>query len=632
MATGGLAEQFEAPTQEAWMALVEKALKGADFDKRLVAKTDDGLRINPLYTRADAISGIQDAAPGSAPFTRGVRTKADDLGWDILGLVTAATPKDANKAALAELEGGANGLMLQVAGPGQPGINLPDASAATEVLTGVYLDFAAIHMRAGLNALSAGQAIHQALANLGADAAKVRGGLNISPIETFAKFGTTGDPLESAVEATVSFAKDVQSSTPNLKVILADGRVAHEAGASEATELAFLAAATVAYLRAFESQGVSVAEALPSIAFGLAADADLFLTTAKLRAARKIIWRLADAAGAGAGAKSMYITATTSERMMAKRDVWTNMLRTTAGATAAALGGANAVVVHPFTWALGEPDAFALRIARNQQIVAQEESSLGRVIDPAGGSWYIEQLTETLAEEAWARFQQIESEGGIIAALNAGTLQDRIAETATQRAEKIATGKQPLTGVSAFPLLGDDGVTVTPWAASADVSKQDLAKTLTPIRLPAAFEALRDAADAFETRAGAKPQIFIASLGSIAEHNIRTTWTKNFLAAGGIEALVSEGYSDADTAAAAFKESGAQIACLCSSDSGYSEFGIATVEAITAAGAQQVLLAGKPTDDLKAKLDNAGVTSYLAAGKDAIAVLKALHEALGVSA
>ena len=239
----------------------------------------------------------------------------------------------------------------------------------------------------------------------------------------------------------------------------------HEAGASEAQELSYLAATLVAYLRAFEAAGVAPKDALPTIAFALSVDTDLFVNAAKVRAARTIIARIAEASGASPAA--MHITAVSSARMMAKRDPWTNMLRTTAACAAATFGGADAITVLPYTWALGVPDRFARRVARNTQLVLQEELQLGRVVDPIGGSWYVEKLTDELAQRAWTLFQDIEAEGGIVAALSSGGLQDDIAKVAETRARSIATGRIELTGVSVFPFLGDDGVKVTPYAEPA---------------------------------------------------------------------------------------------------------------------------------------------------------------------
>jgi methylmalonyl-CoA mutase len=318
------------------------------------------------------------------------------------------------------------------------------------------------------------------------------------------------------------------------------------------------------------------------------------------------------------------INCVTSYRMMAKRDPWTNILRTTIACTGAALGGADAIVVLPFTFALGKPDAFARRVARNIQIVCQEESHLGRVTDPAGGSWYVENLTEDMAKRAWEIFQDIEGRGGMFAALQSGYVQEMVAKTAEARAKDIATLRQELTGVSAFPLLGDDGVHAEPWPAPAAASAKP-AVEVTPMkshRLGEAFEALRDAADA---HGGFK--VFAASMGEIVDHNVRTTWIKNYLAAGGITALISDGYKTPEDAAKAFKDSGATVACICSSDAVNATLAKPTAEALKAAGAKFVLMAGRPGEN-EAALKAAGVDQFLFAGADAVATLKGLQERL----
>ena len=407
--------------------------------------------------------------------------------------------------------------------------------------------------------------------------------------------------------------------------MLVDATVPHEAGASEAQELAYLAATLVAYLRAFEAAGVAPKDALPTIAFALSVDTDLFLNAAKVRAARTIIARIAEASGASPA--SVHITAVSSARMMAKRDPWTNMLRTTAACAAATFGSADAITVLPYTWALGVPDRFARRVARNTQLVLQEESQLGRVVDPIGGSWYVEKLTDELAQRAWTLFQDIEAEGGIVAALSSGGLQDDIAKVAETRARSIATGRVELTGVSVFPFLGDDGVKVTPYAEPAPLGKPAV-RPLTPHRLGEAFEKLRDAGDAFFAKTGKRKRIFMANLGEIAEHNKRSQWMWNFLAAGGIEGLTSDGYKNAADAAAAFKASGAKIACICSSDEVYAREAEAAAKALKQAGATRVLLAGRPGEAEQA-LRAAGVDGFLFAGQDAIAVLEGAAQGAG---
>jgi methylmalonyl-CoA mutase len=308
------------------------------------------------------------------------------------------------------------------------------------------------------------------------------------------------------------------------------------------------------------------------------------------------------------------------------------MLRTTIACATAAMGGAHAITVLPLTWAIGRPDAFARRMARNTHLVLQEESGLGRVVDPAGGSFAIETLTTELAAKAWKLFQDIEAAGGMAAALVSGRVQDDIAKVAQTRRKQLATGRLEMTGVSAFPKLGDDGVKAEPWpdapprASGGAVS----VKPLVAARLAEPYEQLRDAADAFAARTGTPPKVFLACLGELAAHGARATWISNFLAAGGIEAVQSAPIAKADDAAAAFKASGAAIVCLCAADAAYAEFGAAAASALKAAGAQRLYLAGRPKD-LEAALTAAGVDSFIFAGIDALETLAELHKTLGIA-
>ncbi len=623
-----LAADFPAATEAQWLGLVEKVLKGADFEKRLVTRTDDGLAIRPLYTRTDAIPEAQAAVPGTAPFTRGRRGAPDGQGWDIRQLHADPDPAAANTAILEDLAGGVTSIALRIAAPGWSGLPYTGNEIA-QTLDGVLLDVCPIALHAGeYTADAAGGLI--ALWRARAIAERDRlGALNADPLGTLAATGALYHPLPRALEIAARLAADTRAM-PHVTALLADGRPYHAAGASEAQELGAMLATLVAYLRACEAAGLSPGQALPKIAVALAADTDQFLTIAKLRAARRLIWRVADACGAGGEAPAVAITAETATRMMATRDPWVNMLRTTMACAAAAMGGADAITVLPFTWALGRPDAFSRRVARNTHHVLMEESALGRVIDPAGGSWYVERLTDDLARAAWESFQGLEAAGGIGAALTAGSLQEAIGTTAKARTQRIATGRQELTGVSAFPLLGDDGVTAEPWppALSADLN----GARVTPLaiaRLAAPFEALRDAADRQTARTGKPAQIFLAGLGPLAEHAARATWVKNALAAGGIATVEQSGLASAADVVAAFKTSGASVTCLCGTDAVYADSGVAAAKALKSAGAAHVYLAGRP-GAREAELRAAGVDGFLFAGQDALATLGDLHRALGI--
>lgn len=625
-----LAADFEAATRDQWLGLVEKVLKGADFEKKLVSRTADGIRIEPLYARDTAKPALQAAIPGHAPYARGAHSAVQGLGWEIRQRVNAASPEDANREILSELEAGSNGIALAIEAPGQVGTRIKSAADMKVALSGMRIDLAPLELRAGIGAADAAAHLISALPQLGIDAKSAQVFLGLDPIGALARWGTLPSPVQAVVVETIALATEARAALPNARTVKVDATLYHEAGATEAFELAALGSTLIAYLRMFEAAGISPSVAFGQIAFAVSSDTDLFTTVAKLRAARRLIWRIADASGAGEAAGSLHLSANSSFRMLAKRDPWTNLLRATLACAGGVLGGADAITVLPFTAALGEADDFARRTARNIQIVLQEESWLGRVLDPMGGSWYIEALTDELANAAWTLLQEIEGKGGIIAALDQGFVQDKIAADAAARAKAIATGRQSLTGVSAFPLLGDDGVTVAPAREVPPVTGKEMVRPLVPQRLAEPFEALRDAADAHGAKTGNELTVFLASLGPVIEHTARSTWVKNYLAAGGIAALTSDGYASAEEAASAFKASGADAACICSSDALYAEHAEATARALKQAGAKLVLMAGRPGEG-EAALKAAGVDQFLFAGADAVATLKGLQEKLGIS-
>lgn len=625
-----LAASFEPATHEAWLALVAKVLKGSDFEARLVSRTLDNIRIEPLYTRADTLSGANAARPGEAPYTRGFSNAGEKTGWDIRQFHSATDPAEANAAILEDLRGGVTSIALHVASPGTSGLPLT-SGALSAAFEGVALEQMPIALVAGEAAVEAANALEALWTKRGIDDAARVGHFNADPLGTLALSGQLSDSLDHGLARAVDLVRKTQS-WPHVTALAADGNPYHAAGASEAQELAAMLATLVAYLRACEDGGVAPEQALPKIAVSLAVDDDQFLSLAKLRAARRLIWRVAEACGAGAVAQQVHLSAVSAWRMMAKRDPWTNIMRTTIACAAAAFGGAQSITLLPFTYALGKTDSFARRVTRNIQIVLQEESSLGRVADPAGGSWYVEKLTDDLARKAWELFQSIEAKGGMAAALTSGALQDEIASLAERRSKAIATGRIEVTGVSAFPLLGDDGVKAELWPQAKPLTPNPAVqvKPLRQFRLAEPFERLRDAADADAAAKGQRVRVFVAALGTPADHGTRSTWVRNFLASGGIEALIGEGFTSSGDAGAAFANSGARVACIASSDAIYAELAEATGQALKSAGAARVFLAGRPGDQ-EAALKAAGVDAFWFAGQDRVEMLEELHRLLEIA-
>jgi methylmalonyl-CoA mutase len=402
----------------------------------------------------------------------------------------------------------------------------------------------------------------------------------------------------------------------------ADGRVIHDAGGSEVQELAFVLGCGVAYLRAIEQSGVALEDAQGMVYARLAADADQFLTLAKFRALR-LLWARIEKAS-GLAPKPLFVAADTSWRMLTQRDAYVNMLRATMATFSAGLGGANAITVLPHTLALGLPDPFARRVARNTQLVLLEESNLAKVADPAAGSGGIEALTRELCEAAWALFQQTEKAGGIFAALEQNLLQPKVAATRKAREANIAKRREVLTGASEFPNLHEAAAPVLsakPVALAPYGEAKFKFDPLPPMRLAAPFEALRDKSDAALKKSGARPKVFLANLGTAADFTARATFAKSFFETGGIEAIDSAGFADAGAIAAAFKASGAAVACLCSSDKVYAAQAEAAAKALQAAGASHIYLAGRPGEQEPA-LRAAGVSEFIVAGGDALAALQ----------
>src|SRR5262245_10042669 len=611
-----ISEEFEAASREAWLKLVDRALKGGSFERQLVSHTADGLRVEPLSVRGSTASAAAATKRGSAS------------GWDVRQRHAEPDPKLCNAAILEDLEGGVNSLLLQIEAPGQSGLGY-GAEPLAAALNGVRLDQVPIALDARENTLDAAGSLIAIWREAGVGEPQRRAAFNYDPLGVLAKTGTLYYPADRACAIAAKFAAD-QQAMPNVTALLADARPYHEAGAGEAQELAALLATLVAYLRACEAGGLPPPAAFGKISFALAIDADLFVNIAKLRAARSLLARVAETCGVPEATAALCISASTSERMMAKRDPWVNLLRTTVACAGAALGGADSISVLPFTWALGKPDRFARRIARNTHLVLQEESALGRVADPAHGAPFMEKLTAELARSAWELFQAIEQEGGMARALASGFLADKVSKVAGARAARIAHGQLELTGVSAFPLLGGDGVSVAPHPAAQPIVRGGTsAQPLALRRLAEPFEQLRDAADRYLSRTRQRPRVFLASLGEPAVHSGRATWMQNFLAAGGIEAVPSGPLYNSADAGKAFADSATQAVAICSSDAVYAELAEATAGVLKAAGAKHVLLAGRG-EGQEAALRAAGVDAFVFAGCDAIAALSRLQEVLDV--
>ncbi|MFJ6699013.1 methylmalonyl-CoA mutase family protein [Streptomyces sp. NPDC091272] len=616
-----LAAEFPDATHEQWQRLVEGVLRksgkdvtGFAAEEALSTSLDDGLITRPLYTADNTRDTGAAGLPGFAPFTRGSSAAGATAagGWDVRQRHERPDPALANEAVLADLENGVSSLWLAVGAAGVP------VAGLERVLDGVYLDLAPVALDAGAEFDAAARELLRLYEVRGVAAGEARGNLGADPLGVAARTGTYDPEL---AEQAATLAKLTSRQYPGLRALVVDALPYHEAGASAAQELGCSLATGVAYLRTLTGAGLDVETACGQLDFRYSATADQFLTIAKFRAARLLWARVAEACGApGAGGQRQH--AVTSSVMMTRRDPWVNMLRTTIACTAAGVGGADAVTVLPFDRSIGLPDAFARRIARNTSTILVEESHLSRVVDPAGGSWYVERLTDELAAAAWEWFQEIERAGGQERALASGLVGARIAATWERRTKALAQRREPITGVSEFPLLAERAVVRDPAPARPSGG-------LPLVRRDEAYEALRARSDAHLVATGTRPRVFLAALGPAAAHTGRVTFAANLFQAGGVEPVHDPVTVDADTAAGAFAASGAGVACICSSDALYAEQAAQVAAALKEAGARSVFLAGRPGES-EDSYRSAGVDAFVFAGSDAVAVLTSVLDRMEV--
>jgi methylmalonyl-CoA mutase len=613
-----LAGGFPAATRRDWQRLVARVLHApspddvADPERELATLTLDGIEIAPLYTADDRTGGV--GYPGQAPFVRGRTAAGHRAGWDIRGQYGHPDPAVAREQIMTDLDGGVSSLWLEV-GDG----NIP-VGAIPEILAEVYLDLAPIVLDAGEHAGAAAKILLDTAGHRGVAEEKLQAVLGIDPIGLLARTGVdTGMGEASALAARCA------ADLPGVRAIVADALPFHDAGGTDATELGCALAAGVEYVRALAEAGLPMAGAFGQLEFRYAATADQFATIAKLRAGRRTWSRVAEQCGVSAEAAGQRQHAVSSWPMTTRRDPWNNILRGTLACFAAGMGGADAITVRPFDAALGRPDTLALRVARSTHAVLAEESHVARVIDPAGGSWYVENLTEALAQRAWAWFQEIERSGGLRAALRSEMVADRIAASRDARRASLAHRREAITGVSEFPMTGET-LLRRPAAAS-----RPQAGGLPRIRWAQWHEELRDRADAYTQSTGTLPTVLLVLVGAPRAAASQAAAVTALLAPAGI-ATETAGPDQVPG------ERVPPVAVVCCADHASGDEVNAAIARLRTEGASLVLLAGPPdtgppdTGPPDTGPPDAGSAAdvIIADGMDVLALQRRALDALGV--
>jgi methylmalonyl-CoA mutase len=650
-----------------WRRRVERDLGTASFERRLVKRVA-GVEVQPLYTAKDA---RDPGLAGLPPYRRGGSVAdASALGWSIGQDILPREPRAAGEAAARAIQGGATHLTLRChdgsersAALSAAGIQLANLPDMADVLANVPLEGTAVALEGPLSLARAAALVGHAQRG-GVDLTALQGCLGLDPLGNWAIQGELPGSLENALAHVADAARWARRHCPSLRAISVNARAFHEAGADAALELGIALASGVEYLRSLLKAGLSLADASASLRFEFAVGTDVFLEIAKLRAARVTWSRAVAVAGGGRAAQWGVIHARGSRRALTRRDAWGNLLRGASETFAAAAGGADIVTTAELGEALGQSDARSQRLSRNTQLLLWHEAHLDRVKDPAGGSYYVESLTDALCIEAWKQFQAIEREGGLAVSLSRGELQRRIGAALHAARQAVEVRRALIVGISEFAQESDEspfapeappiaaaperppapGVAPVvdrerPFASAIGAALQGMSfrdldrmlasgapaqcEALVRERLAEPFERLRDRADAFGRRNGTPPTAFLANLGAPSDHGARANFSLGLLRAGGFKVVTNHGFAETVAAARAFAESGAHIAVICSTDELYEQLAEPTARALDACSPRAIVLAGNPGTRVAA-YRAAGVTDFIFLGGSTVASLETL--------
>ena len=612
-----LFSEFQAPTTQEWLDKIEVDLKGADFQKRLVWRTNEGFDVQPFYRREDLANlKTPDALPGEFPFVRG--NKKDSNEWYVRQNIKVDDPVEANRKALDILNKGVDSIGFRFGG------DKVSAEFLETLLKDIRLDIVEVSYRTcPRHALELAQLLVKYFEKHGYDKEKIVGGVGFDPIDKMLQKGKDTTPLLEVAPQLVETLKDY----PNLRCIMVHSDTLNNAGAYIVQELGYALAWGNEYLQQLVDAGVDVDTAAKSIKFYMGISENYFMEIAKFRAARLLWAQIVKQYEPKCDcACQMIINATTSTYNQTLFDSYVNLLRSQTEAMSAALGGVHSMVVAPFDGVYEKPTDFSERIARNQQLLIKEESHFDRIVDPSAGSYYIEHLTDALAQEAWKIFLKVEEEGGFLQAVKNGTVQDDINATNVKRHGDAAKRKEFLLGTNQFPNFtekseGKRALNAACCCHGGEQSCEASFKKLETTRLAADFEDLR-----IHTEETKVPTAFMLTIGNLAMRQARAQFSCNFLACAGYKVIDNLGFKTVEEGVDAALEAKADIIVICSSDDEYAEYAIPAFQYLN--GRAMFVVAGAPAcmDDLKA----AGIENFIHVRCNVLETLKEYNAKLGI--
>ena len=609
--------EFQAPTTQEWLDKIEVDLKGADFNKKLVWRTNEGFNVQPFYRREDVLKlKTPDSLPGEFPFVRG--NKKDDNTWYIRQDIVADDAAEANKKALDILNKGIDSLGFRI-----PGEKVSAAFIET-LLDQIFCDIVEVNFHTcQRHALELAQILTAYFEKKGYDKEKIVGSIDFDPMKKMVMKGKDTSQVLATAPQLVEALKDY----PQFRCICVNTVALNNAGAYIVQELGYALAWGNEYLQQLVDAGVDVDLAAKKIKFNMGVSENYFMELAKFRAARMLWAQIVKQYEPKCDcACKMCVNAVTSEYNQTLFDSYVNLLRSQTEAMSAALGGVHSLVVTPFDVTYEAPTDFSERIARNQQLLLKEECHFNTVVDPGAGSYYVEHLTDSLAVEGWKIFLKVEEEGGFLAAVKAGTIQDDINATNVKRHGDAAKRKEFLLGTNQFPNFtekseGKRAVGCGCCCKAKDSNSEPAFKAISSTRLAADFEDLR-----IHTEETKVPVAFMLTIGNLAMRQARAQFSCNFLACAGYKVIDNLGFKTVEEGVDAALEAKADIVVICSSDDEYAEYAIPAFKYLD--GRAMFVVAGAPAcmDDLKA----AGIENYIHVRCNVLETLKEYNQKLGI--
>ncbi|KAF0994584.1 methylmalonyl-CoA mutase family protein [Geobacillus sp. TFV-3] len=665
---------FPAPTVEEWEREAERSLKGKPLD-RLVSMTYENIAVKPLYTRRDVEAlGPLEQYPGFGRYVRGARPEGYRGGpWKVSQEISAASPSEWNEAAKHDLEKGQTEIHLAL---GRLPFAVESVEDVASMFAGVPLDRHSLRVDAGERSLPFLALLAAYFKERGVPLSSVRGAIGMDPLGAWAEQGALSCSLSRLYDEMVEATKWAKEQMPAVRTMFVRGEPYHNGGANAVQELAFALATAVEYIRAGLDRGLTVDDIATRMQVSLAVGADFFMEIAKLRAARRLFAQVIEAFGGGESARRIELYVRTSPFTKTVYDPYVNMLRAAAEAFAAVVGGADGVHVSPFDEAIGLPDEFSRRIARNTQLILLEEAHMANVIDPAGGSYYVETLTAKLAEEAWKLFQRVQEQGGMIKALADGFVQAEVEAVAKRRLDRVKTRKEKIVGTNVYANLEETPIEKPTQAAvkelppleekrvahirsalafgkwmeaaidaarrratareiAAAFADENSSIRIAPIRawrLAEPFERLRKAAEKHAERTGIRLSVHLINIGPLVRHQARADFIAGLFAAGGVAAERSGGFASVEEAVEWVRNTNGTHYIVCGADDDYPAFVPALAGAFKQAKPDAKLyVAGKPPEELEKTYAAAGVDGSIHLGSNAYDVVAAFLTERGVA-